>query len=97
VDTLRAKANQDRVYVSLRPPNSKVYRKQFDASEYWEGSIMDGFVIAILVIAVLCFVAIGWISATVLIRVRRRRERLQMRRHVQRIEPVVWSEAPRQT
>ena len=56
---------------------------------------MDGIAIVILVIVVLCLGGILGIAATLLMRMRLRRQRLEMRRHVQAIEPIIWNEARR--
>jgi hypothetical protein len=57
---------------------------------------MNEFV-TLSMIGVLCLGAILGVGAAVVMQVRRRRERRQMRRHVQAIEPVNWNEAARRT
>jgi hypothetical protein len=53
---------------------------------------MDNFTVALLVIAAVGLSAILWIAATALMHIRSRRERLQMRRHVQAIDSAGWNE-----
>jgi hypothetical protein len=56
---------------------------------------MDVFAVALLVVAALCLGGILCIGAVKLHHIRRRRERLQMKRHLQTIEGVSWDEVAR--
>ena len=47
---------------------------------------MDGFGVVFLIVAALCLGGILCAAMVILVNVRRRRERLQMRRHVQTME-----------
>ena len=58
---------------------------------------MDKLAVAFLVIALLCLGGISCIGAATLMHIRRRRERLQMKKHVQAIEVVDWNEVVRRT
>jgi hypothetical protein len=55
---------------------------------------MDRLAVALLV-AALCLGGILCIGAVMSLQIRRRRERLQMKRHVQTIESVSWNEVAR--
>ena len=58
---------------------------------------MDAFDAAFLVVVVLCLGGILCIGAVMFMHIRRRRERLQMKRHMQTIERVGWNEVARRT
>ena len=58
---------------------------------------MDAFAVAFLVFVVLCLGGILCVGAAMLLHIRRRRERLQMKRHVQTIEVAGWNEVARRT
>lgn len=58
---------------------------------------MDALDVAFLVVIVVCLGGILWIGAVTILQIRRRRERLQMKRHMQTIERVGWNEVARRT
>jgi hypothetical protein len=58
---------------------------------------MDAFSVALLVVVVFCLGGILCIGALKLLHIRRRRERLQMKRHVQTIEMVGGNEVARRS
>jgi hypothetical protein len=59
---------------------------------------MDGFAIALLVFAVVFLGGVLCIGLATLLQIRSgRRERLEMKKHLQRIERVDWYAVPRRT
>jgi len=89
--------NQDVVSVLLHHVIPGCIREQSDYVPSFERGIMDMLTVAFWAINVLGLGAILYILVTTLLNMRRRRERLQMRRHVQAIEPVAWNDIRRRT
>lgn len=58
---------------------------------------MDALDVAFLVVIVVCLGGILWIGAVTILQIHRRREQLQMKRHMQTIERVGWNEVTRRT
>ena len=58
---------------------------------------MDVFVTTLLVLAAAFLGMVGVIGIGTLVQIRRRRERMRMKRHLQSIERLVWHEVSRRT
>jgi hypothetical protein len=83
--------------VSLHRRFEGVIRKQSEILPDVREYRMDAFDVAFWVIVALCLGGTLCIGAVMFLHIRRRRERLQMKRHIQTIEAVGWNEVARRT